>query len=162
MQNFFGRFSKMLIHAVIGIKISAEKLIQKKHKTVYKNNRCKCTPKNKKKVAYCARCGASLCNREDVYTILLPDLAGDEGDFEGDFWEITNTGWRGLDVVLDNHMTEGGDYFFGFAVGGGNASYGGHAFKEIPHIDALKEKLKNELQPLNLWDEAKFGLYCVM
>jgi hypothetical protein len=59
-------------------------------------------------------------------------------------------------------MTEGENYFFGYAVGGGDIHYGGEEFKEIPNISALKEKLKNELQPLGLWHEERFGLYCVV
>jgi len=36
------------------------------------------------------------------------------------------------------------------------------AFMALPNIDALKEKIRKILEPLNLWDESKFGLYSIL
>jgi hypothetical protein len=143
-------------YAIIGVKLATEEVYKKEHKSVGTNERCKCTPKTQSRDVYCSGCGAQLYRKESVYTIYFPDLS------EEDLWEIAYDGWRDLDVVVDNYMTEGENYFFGYAVGGGDIHYGGEEFKEIPNISALKEKLKNELQPLGLWHEERFGLYCVV
>ncbi len=143
-------------YAIIGVKLTAEEMYKKEHKSVGTNEHCKCTPKTQSRDVYCSECGAQLYKKEYVYTIYFPNLS------EEKLWDIAYDGWRGLDVVRDNYMTEGENYFFGYAVEGEDIHYGGEEFKEIPHIDALKEKLKNELQPIGLWHEERFGLYCVM
>ena len=143
-------------YAIIGVKLTAEEMYKKEHKSVYTNERCKCTPKTQSKDTYCSECGAQLYRKDSVYTVYFPDLS------EEDLWEVAYDGWRDLDVIVDNYMTEGENYFFGYKVGGADIHYGGEEFKEIPNISALKEKLKNELKPLGLWYEERFGLYCVV
>ena len=59
--------------------------------------------------------------------------------------------------------TDDNNLCLGFVLETGSSNGGQDLeFVNLPNIDKMKTQLKNLLEPLNLWDEANFGLYSML
>lgn len=67
------------------------------------------------------------------------------------------------DGLSTAYGTDQRSWFIGFVVETGSSNGGDEeVFDHLPDIDALKNRLKNFLEPLGYWNEEEFGLYSVL
>lgn len=68
----------------------------------------------------------------------------------------------GIEVIAAGYGED--DLFAGLVVGHETSSNGGSVwgYLELDGLDTFKQKLKEALEPLGLWDSTKFGLYAVL
>ena len=118
-------------YAVIGCQIPKEKLHQEKTIRIEHHH-----PVSKGD-HYCSICGKFL-HEKITEEICIEDKIDE------------------LEVV---YSTDQEEIFIGFSIGAKD----GFEFKfmDISNILTMKEDVKKELEPLDLWDEEKFGLYVI-
>jgi hypothetical protein len=126
--------------AVVGLKIDPKKLtISKKVRS------CKCDVKDIETMKFCPKCG------EEVFTEELDCIPGynEDGDLCG--YKLI-FGTDQIEAYVCAFLAEQDDY--GDKV---------QDFTQLPdNIKEIKEKMRDTIGPLGLWDEKKFGLWSVL
>ncbi len=126
-------------YAVIGIEIDPEKLVTE---TEERGCDCKEVPTGK----FCSSCGATATVKVKAEDII---------------WEIEeDDDFHGYKIIFGTDREKA----YISAVWAEEDEDGSiNCFNQIPNdIEGIRNKMKDTLDPLGLWDEKKFGLYSVL
>ena len=141
-------------NAVIGIEIDVEKILPDR---LVRN--CQCRKNITIDMKYCPGCGKLAWHKEENPIDGLKDYETDKATLFG----IPIIFIKGYDPVDRDRYKTMRSYAIATASSHGDVSYDCSPNmvtidKDIPQ---MKEELKNKLDPHELWDESKFGLWAI-
>lgn len=139
-------------YACIGVKVPVSKLWTRTTKVG-----CDCPGDRTEAMKFCPTCG-TLCNRQTVsLTPAVPSL--ERTRRESDYcWSVA-----GLETVIEDDQWSGSAIIAATVSKRRTSNCSVIAAINIATVDlpAMRERMREALTPLGLWDEAAFGLYAV-